>query len=120
MPDVIGCIHLNLEAIRIEELKRFLRIAALELQIELLQFRARLVGVEARNAEVIMIHRGSLIIALLNAKDGVVPGTQNVCRRRLLLKRHPEELLIEFGSAVKVGNLYRNVDYGDRSEEHTS
>jgi hypothetical protein len=60
-----------------------------------------------------MIHRGSLIIALLNAKEGVVPDTQNVCRRRLLLKRHPEELLIEFGSAVKVGNLYRNVVYGD-------
>src|ERR1017187_3527072 len=94
MTNVIGFVQLNLEAIRIVELERFFRIATLELQIELLQLRARLVSVEARDSEVIMIDAGSLTIALLDAEEGV-SHTQDVCICRLLLKRHREELLIE-------------------------
>ena len=108
MTDVIGCVQLNLKAVRIKELERLLGIAAIEFQIERFQFCARLIRVEARDAEIIVIDFGGLTIALLNAKEAIA-DSQDVSGCRLLLQRHSEELLVELRCAVKVGYLYRDV-----------
>src|SRR5260370_27080717 len=59
---VVWSVQLNLEPIRIMELEGFLRSPAPEVQIALLQLRARLVSVEAGNSEVVVIDRSSLTV----------------------------------------------------------
>src|SRR5258708_10684483 len=87
---VIGSVQLNLEPIRIVELERPFRIALRDLQIAFLQLRARLVCVEARNAEVVVIDRSRLTFALLNAKEGLA-DTHDMDRLPLLLQRHSKD-----------------------------
>src|ERR1017187_1715845 len=114
MTDIIGSVHLNQESIRIIELERFLR-STRKLQIELRQLSADCIGVKVRNPEVIVIDGSGLIIALLNAKEGF-SYTQDMCRCRLLPKRHSKELLIELGRAVKVRNLHGDMVHTDSTE----
>jgi hypothetical protein len=63
----------------------------------------------------IVIHGSGLIVALLNAEEGF-PYTQDMCRCRLLPKRHSKELLIELGRAVKVRNLHGDMVHTDSPE----
>ena len=82
--DVVRRVHLNLEAVRIKEFERFLRITTVEFQVELPQFCAHVVRVEARNSEVIVIDSGGLTVALLNAKEAVADSQDVGCCGLLL------------------------------------
>src|SRR6202158_5826625 len=114
MTDIIGSVHLNQESIRIIELERFLG-STRKLQIELRQPGANCIGVKVLNPEVKVIDGSGLIVALLNTEEGF-PYTQDMCRCRLLPKRHAKELLIELGRAVKVGNLHGDMVHTDSRE----
>jgi hypothetical protein len=61
-----------------------------------------------------VIEGSGLIVALLNAEEGF-PYTQDMCRCRLLPK-HPKELLIEPGRALKVWNLHGDMVHIDSRE----
>src|SRR5258708_29285633 len=93
MPLIIGSIQLNQESIRIPELKRFLRPAGFQLQIARLYFVDCFVGVESGDSEVIVIEAGGGSL-LLNSKE-TLADAEDVSLLRMLLKRHPKELLVE-------------------------
>jgi hypothetical protein len=114
MTDIIGSVHLNQESIWIIELERF-RGSTRKLQIEIRQPGANCIGVKVLNPEVKVIDGSGLIVALLNAEEGF-SYTQDMCRCRLLAKGHAEEVLIELGRAVKVGNLYGDMVHTDSPE----
>src|SRR5258708_20054148 len=93
MPLIIGFIQLNQESIRIPELKRFLRPAGFQLQLACLYFFDCFAGVESGDTEVIVIEAGGGSL-LLNSKE-TLADAEDVSLLRMLLKRHPEELLVE-------------------------
>jgi len=112
---VVGCIHLDLESIRIVELEGFLRSKVREFKTSLPQPCAHCIGVEVGNSEVVMVNGRGFTLTLLNAEERA-SDTQDVYGRRLLFERHPEEFLVELGSAMKVGNAHRDVVQADRPE----
>jgi hypothetical protein len=78
--DVIGCVYLHLESIRIKKFERFLGLGAEEFQTAFLKFGANLVGVEMGNSEVVMVDRSCLVFSLLNPKEGIT-DPEDVHRR---------------------------------------
>src|SRR6266446_6305007 len=110
MPLIIGSIQLNQESIRIPELKRFLRPAGFQLQIACLYFIDCFVGVESGDSEVIVIEAGGGSL-LLNSKE-TLADAEDVSLLRMLLKRHPKELLVELRGAVNVRNPHGDVIKG--------
>src|SRR5260370_607376 len=110
MPLIIGSIQLNQESIRIPELKRFLRPAGFQLQIARLYFIDCFVGVESGDSEVIVIEAGGGSL-LLNSKE-TLANAEDVCLIRMLLKRHPKELLVELRGTANVRNPHGDVIKG--------
>src|SRR5258708_18438310 len=110
MPLIIGSIQLNQESIRIPELKRFLRPAGFQLQIARLYFVDCFVGVESGDSEVIVIEAGGGSL-LLNSKE-TLADAEDVSLLRMLLKRHPKELLVELRGAANVRNPHGDVIKG--------
>ena len=78
--DVIGCVYLHLESIRIKKFERFLGRGAEEFQTAFLKFGANLVGVEMGNSEVVMVNHSGLAFALLNPEKGIT-DTEDVHSR---------------------------------------
>src|SRR5260370_36417387 len=107
---ITACIQLKQESIRIPELKRFLRPAGFELQIARLDFVDCFGGVESGDSEVIVIEAGGGSL-LLNSKE-TLANAEDVCLLRMLLKRHPKELLVELRGTANVRNPHGDVIKG--------
>src|SRR3984957_15172539 len=115
MTDIAGSVHLNLEAIRIIELEGFAGGFVGKIEMKLGQSCSNFISVEICDPEIKMVDGGGLTFSLLDAKEGR-PYAQNMHLCRLLLERHPKELLIELRSAMKVGNTHGDVVQSDSTK----
>src|SRR5260370_4752139 len=94
MPFVVRPVQLNQETIGIPEFERFLRPTCLQLQVARLEFRDNFIGFEIGDSQVEVIHCGRIGL-LLDAEEALA-DSKDVCLIRMLLERHPENILVEF------------------------
>jgi hypothetical protein len=113
--DVIGCVYLHLESIRIKKCERFLGLGVEEFQTAFLKFGANLVGVDMRNSEVVMVNHSGLAFALLNPEEGIT-DTKDVHSRGVLFQGHPEEFLVKLRRTLHVRDTHGQVIQADRSK----
>src|SRR4029077_1173330 len=94
MPFVVRPVQLNQETIGIPKFEGFLGPTRLQLQVARLEFRDNFIGFEISDSQVEVIHCGR--IGLLLDAEKAFADAKDVRLIRMLLERHPENILIEF------------------------
>ena len=115
MTHVIRSVHLNLEAVRIMELERFFRIAALELQIEFLEFvRTSSIDPALQIVVIKSLRQSDHRLAQCQRKSSQTPRMWvfTGCLFSGIFK----ELLVKYQGTVELRNLNRHVGYTDGAE----